>query len=915
MKLRMISAATLIAVISTFTAPAYAVTTQYVPSEYTFSASDAAEDVLEGTAIGSSAWNETLSNFATLSGGTLTVSSTRKAAFVSLSEAAESAAFEMTADLTVSVQNNRSSSDYATGFAFAATEDGYYQLMFASDETAHIIKTSSLTATSGTSVASASIAGKMSLDGSAAAAVKLAVSGKKAKLYIGNEEVLSYDSETDFPKGGFGFVTKRDMSAVYESFKLMLSKEVLVYEESDYAVASYIAEVSGNAAVLSWTNPNVPSITDIVIKDTNGNTITYSGTIAKTQGAENTVTVSSLKHNVEYGLRLVVSFSDHADKSSETKYVTLPFTVEDYEIADFSAVSMIEAGKLSWKNPAAGVIESIAITDADGNPYSVNVSKEAGAKNEVKIDVPGGETVTFTVTITFVGGETVSESGTITAVVLEEAKYYPKNVLVYESYTKIGLSWLNPEKEIKSVKVIDCKTGLEAETEDSVSGVSGAANNVLMTGLASDSNANYRIIFEFTDGHDAVEYIAGGLPYGKGSYYDYEQNTYAKVTDWDVFYNLATASYGQIPAYISVDRDEKVSGESSVKMAASFADVYNNVFYQLRLKPLESYDTDHTYRISMKVKYKNAKNGVVLAYANKPMNSYADGTAAPTYSIGTNLTPKDSSNGWETVSYIMKPTDLQGNPRGEGLELCVRLIGTAESFWVDDIEMVPIDENGNAIGENILPNPELESSDNTPCGNVKLLSDSCSLKDAAAVLSWENPDDNTLKNIKIYRKVSGELYECATLSNTATEISIGNVTSDETAVFVIKTVDDADNISSGVEVELKPQLSNIVIGDIVFKNGDSMITQIPPGFDGRVTASVSVTNNGAESFEGSLWLTVYENGILKTITASDTTIFAKGSGTKTAEASASVTTGCVVKAFFLDNIENMKLLTSEAELK
>ena len=85
------------------------------------------------------------------------------------------------------------------------------------------------------------------------------------------------------------------------------------------------------------------------------------------------------------------------------------------------------------------------------------------------------------------------------------------------------MSWLNPEKDLKSVKIIDLKTGMPAETEDSVSTEAGEAKNVLVTNLASDVDANYKIIFEFTDGHLPVEYIAGGLPYGKGSYYDYEQ--------------------------------------------------------------------------------------------------------------------------------------------------------------------------------------------------------------------------------------------------------------------------------------------------------------------------------------------------------------------------------------------------------
>ena len=161
----------------------------------------------------------------------------------------------------------------------------------------------------------------------------------------------------------------------------------------------------------------------------------------------------------------------------------------------------------------------------------------------------------------------------------------------------------------------------------------------------------------------------------------------------------------------------------------------------------------------MKVKYTNAKDSVILVYANRAMNSYADGTSDPRYGVGTNLTPKDSSDGWEDVSFIMEPQTDQGIPRESGKEFAVRILSTAEAFWIDDIEMVPIDENGNDIGENILPNSSLEADDNDPCGNVRVDTENSSLMNGTASLLWENPNDAQLKNIRIYREINGELCE------------------------------------------------------------------------------------------------------------------------------------------------------------
>ena len=94
------------------------------------------------------------------------------------------------------------------------------------------------------------------------------------------------------------------------------------------------------------------------------------------------------------------------------------------------------------------------------------------------------------------------------------------------------------------------------------------------------------------------------------------------------------------------------------------------------------------------------------------------------------------------------------------------------------------------------------------------------------------------------------------------------------------------------------------------------MTEIPSGFDGDVIASVSVTNNGEEVFSGSLWVAVYDaRGILKEISYSETATFTAGNGKKTMEAQVSLSSGYTAKAFFIDDIENMKLLADEAVLK
>lgn len=914
-KNRFISAITAASIISTFAISAQAITTSAEPAEYSFGSDATVSDIFKGIATGSSSWNEELSTFLAMENGTLTVSSSRKSGYVALKNNIESARFEMTADLSVTVSNDRSSKSYATGFVFCATDTGYYELLINSDGTAAIaVSDTAETASPGDILSETDITDYMPLDG----AVKLSVNGKDAVFSIDGTDVLTYTHNEEFTKGGFGFMTTRDMTAVYENFKLNYDKDVLVYEESDYAVTDYTAEVSDGAAVLSWTNPNVPYIKAITIKDSTGGELVYSGIADTTQLAQNTVKVKALSHGVEHNLRISVSFTNHADTASESKAVILPFTAEDYEITDFTVTAKIEGAKIQWTNPAAGEIADISIIDSDGNEYVHDASTDNSAGNEIEINnIPGGTTKTFILKITFADNTEKKLQGTVTAVTLEEAKYYPINVLVYESYTKIGLSWKNPEKSIKSIRVIDCATGNDAVFDDEITTESLKANNVLITGLSSTEDANFKIIFTFSDGHENVEYLAGGLPYGKGSYYDYEQVTYSsKVTDWQMFHNIQTSKYGSIPAYIYPDRDEKVSGTNSVKIVSNFAKSYSNVFARLRYSALSEYDPTLTYKISMKVKYINAKNSVLLAYANTAMNSYADGSTAPTLSVGTNLTPKENSDGWEEVSFLMKPTTASGNPREAGKELAIQAVsgGVCESFWIDDIEMVPVDAQGNVLGDSILPNGGLESEDNTSCGNVKVSSENCSLKDGTVVLNWENPDSSELKNIKIYREYEGQYFECATLSSTADTAEIGGIPTDEAVTFLIKTVDANDNYSSGTEVTVDSSVSDVVISEAQFFFGGKSVTEIPDGAEGTMSVTIDVTNNNSDTFSGSLWLAVYENGILKSVATSGTITFGSGKGTKTVKAEVKVTSESNVKAFLLDDIENMKLLSDKAEL-
>lgn len=898
-------------------APGFAKTVEVAETIYTINESASVDDTFVGTAAGSSGWgSDSLEDFVMLDGGTVTVSSARKAAFISLDNSMASNYFDMTADVAVSVSNGRDTAAYHTGFVFGAGSGGYYEVLFNAAGEAVIARSGELyTASQGETLVSQPMDGRMSVDGSVYP-VKVSVNKTDIAVYAGEELLIEYKSPEEIEEGFFGFITTRDMSAAYSDFAITLYEENITYEESDYIIPEFSASADGAEAHISWTNPDVEEITGIRLLTDSGEEITeYDGEISADAGAANYITTAQIPHGTDVGLMIEISFASHEPVYSEPDTVNIPYTDDDYKITGFSAEAQANGARLAWTNPVADGITAVTITDDKGNNYDINVSLESGARNDITINgLSGGETYTFSVTAEFADGQTDTASGTVTAILVEEAGYQPKNMLVYESFTRLGISWLNPEKTLTSIEVLDCASGQPAVFGDTISLDPGAPNNVLIKDLPSTVPSNYRIIFHFADGHAGVEYVAGGLAYGKGTYYDYEQVTLTKVSGWDIFCNIPTATYGSVPAFITIDRDEKAEGNNSLKFTGAYAEPYDNLFYQLRIKPLNEYDPSYTYRVSMKIKYENAQNSVILAYANKAMNSYADGSSDPRYAVGTNLTPKESSDGWETVSFIMEPVTSDGQPRLSGQEFAVRILGTAEAFWIDDIEMVPVDDEGNAIGENILPNPGLEADDNTPCGNVKIDAEKSALKNGTASLVWENPDDAQLKNILIYREQDGELYECALLSSSTSGIELKNIPDSTLNVrFVIKTVDMSDNVSSGSSIELVPSFDDCVFGDIEFTSGGTSFTEVPSGFEGTMTASVTVTNNTLDDFSGCLAVAAYQNDVLVSVSVSPSVWFRRGAGETEVSTGVNITAGSgwELKAFLLDDIINMKLLTDE----
>lgn len=897
------------------TVPVSAKQIQSVTTEYTFAENATADTTFTGVATGSGEWSETISNYFSLSGGDLTVEAqnSTRSVFASIDQSKQSDNFTITTDLSVKTEST-SKAVYG-GIAFGANSSGYYQLYIAGNSSLVLAKQTTLqSASKGDTLSEVSLAEVLDKTGVQSVAIELSAEDGKATVKVNGTALISYEN-TDFsPDGYFGFISSRNIKMVYKNFKISMKEETVVWEESDYEISNFNASLSGDNAELSWTNPEAGEITAIKVYDDEANEITdFTGTVNKQALAQNLLSISGLDRNVEYGFYLVVSFNDHNPFTTQTKYVTIPYAESDYQITNFVTTPLQDGAKLVWNNPLAGEITNIRITDGNGKEYSNGAVFSAGSENTVTLrGLNKGTTYTFTLTIAFMAHADVTATGSVYVPESDESKYYPKNVLVYEKEGSLGLSWVNPQRSLTAVKILNYETGLPYTVSETVSTAEGAKNVVLIKELSKEKSTKLRIVFEFSDGHDAVEYLAEGKASGIVS--DYEQKTSTKVDDWTLFYNVKVAAIPQMPASATIERDE--NGNSYVKFRANHQSTYDNVYYQLR-QTLDDYDITKTYIIRLKVKYTNAKNSVLIAYDNTPLNRYANGMSTKQLNVGTDLTETESTDGWQTLEFIMEPKKPNGADRVSGKNLAIQLINSAEEFCVDEIEMIPLDADGKENGESIITNGSFTVSDNTPSSRAGIKAQECYAKDGSAHLSWTNPDDTQFARTIVYVERDKELFECASLSPTTTEVILNNLPYGDSVKYVLRTVDTADNFSADSEIELTHQLSDCVISDIYYVYENEIIASLPDNVNGTVSAHIDVTNNKLPSFSGSLWVAVYENGVLKSVDSCETKIFETRSGKKTLNTYFNVPqkSGYTIEAFFIDDIVNMKLLADAKILK
>jgi len=220
-------------------------------------------------------------------------------------------------------------------------------------------------------------------------------------------------------------------------------------------------------------------------------------------------------------------------------------------------------------------------------------------------------------------------------------------------------------------------------------------------------------------------------------------------------------------------------------------------------------------------------------------------------------TPQNIAEDWTKYSFTFTPNMTGGWLRNYVDSYC--------DYYIDDVAIYEIGEDGELVGENLCEYGDFESGDFTPPGAVSAVESESF--DSAVALSWTNPKDGDFSHVEIY---SVEEDGTETLVAEATpgidadgaiekrsSCTVENLENGKVYIFNVYAVDTGDNLSAPFQSFGKPVILPYYAGEIKAE------------FEGEVLAGADVTvsttlinNTSEESICAYLVAAIYQNGSL-----------------------------------------------------
>ncbi len=341
-------------------------------------------------------------------------------------------------------------------------------------------------------------------------------------------------------------------------------------------------------------------------------------------------------------------------------------------------------------------------------------------------------------------------AGSMTAVTFAEesaapgADYYPQAVVMRAN----TIMWMNPAQELSKIDVYDVSAGTPVKMETSEANLTAGADCVLTFPEGTDlTGKTLKTVFTFADGKQT----------------SYQRRITQGWDDGGKIGNFERA-YGHTYFYDGIETADSYTGEASL-LLKSYSTVRNLLFYLRNI----ALTADQNYQINFYYKTQGGNNCNVELFAggNKLL------IAAP-----SNATPE-----WKayTNTFTAKNSDVYFAQQWP-----------TAAFWMDDLKIYALDENGDPTGENLVPYGSFEQE-----GNSSAIT-TCSWEgtDGGANVTWTNP--TSAFSTRVY--LDG--IRVADLAG-AESVSLDGLENGKEYIVTLKDTDKMGNETYGTSLKVK----------------------------------------------------------------------------------------------------------------
>lgn len=454
-----------------------------------------------------------------------------------------------------------------------------------------------------------------------------------------------------------------------------------------------------------------------------------------------------------------------------------------------------------------------------------------------------------------------------------DSEFIPSNVIVSGDGGAICVSWRNPAADtLTKVSLYD--NAENTLIADDFGTSSDEVCSKTFTDVKTGEIRKYRLEFEFSN-HSPIS-----LPLdGKAD----AALRKSPFVNWSV--NYYSSAYGHVPVSISADGAEKYSGNYSMHITSNHISSDDNLGIKIVGKGSSALVSGKKYRVTMYKKGRKTTSDKLYFRNDSLWENRIQLTWGNDYPEWTKVT-KD----------ITATSALSG-----GFAVFFVIPKAVKDFWIDDITVYELDNDGNEIGDNLILNGGFEEiSDEYPPQDVADCKASAS--DSTVDISWsEKP---FTESVRVYKKNGKSSLELMGIVRQGECIKLENLANGVKHTFVIKAVNAAGLESDGVEVTAMPKEDLLKITNFRFYENGREITSV---LSGNITAKVTVKNNDSRELSSMLILALYDDKLMTASKAVSVTVKPQSSRELSAELTvADVSEGdYTVKAFLWDSPDSM----------